>query len=190
MVFVDRPLALWVDEHFRGTAAYRASDLMFRTLDGLAVVGLVLFIAASAVTLMQPRVPDWITRFAWAGAAGVATLTVTMLLKVTFGRSQVYPPFLKQHIYTFHLFGGSKDYDAFPSATMSVVSAFLTGLVLERASQRVIAALVLVGLAVALLVVNGHWLADIIGGAYVGIVVGTLTFQRRPARVAETPNVD
>jgi membrane-associated phospholipid phosphatase len=95
-----------------------------------------------------------------------------LLLKVAIGRSQVYPPFLQRHIYEFRLFAGSRNFMAFPSATMAVIGAFVVGVGVRRRSQRAAAAVILIIVAVALLVTGSHWLSDIIGGRYFGVVTG------------------
>jgi membrane-associated phospholipid phosphatase len=55
---------------------------------------------------------------------------------------------------------------------MAGAGAFVAGAGMNRGPQRAAAAVILIALALALLVTSGHWLSDIIGGAYFGVVIG------------------
>jgi len=106
------------------------------------------------------------------------SLAATVVLKFMIGRSQVYPPFLRDGIYTFLLVHGRPDYGAFPSATMAGASALIIGLHLRTAAERVTLVVVTSLLTAALLVTNGHWMSDIIGGVCLGLVIGRAVARR------------
>jgi membrane-associated phospholipid phosphatase len=61
---------------------------------------------------------------------------------------------------------------AFPSATMTGVSAFIVGVGVQRTSQRAAGVVILITFGVALIVTGRHWLSDIIAGTYLGVVSG------------------
>jgi membrane-associated phospholipid phosphatase len=127
----------------------------------------------------------WLDHLVSAGVAAALTLGITLVLKFATGRSQVDPEFLRQHIYTFHILDASAGYGSFPSATMSGVSAFVTGLDLPRSATTIVLAGVVVLITLALLVTNGHWLSDIVAGAYLGVLIGRTTARmllHRPGR--------
>ena len=114
--------------------------------------------------MIDTKIPKLITKLPGPKAAEV--------LKLAIGRSQVFPPFLHDHVYALRPFAGSKDFMAFPSATMAGVAGLISGYGVHRRSGRIAAALVLLVLGAAILVAAGHWLSDIIGGTYLGLVSG------------------
>lgn len=184
IAFVDRSIATWFDARFHGSSSYVAADAMFRVLRRSLPFGGVLLIVALVWQRWKAHA-RWLDHVVSAGVAAAVTLGVTLVLKFTTGRSQVDPEFLRQHIYTFHILGASAGYGSFPSATMSGVSAFVTGLDLPRSTTRIVMAGVVVLITLALLVTNGHWLSDIVAGAYLGVLIGRTTARmslHRPCR--------
>lgn len=184
IAFVDRSIATWFDARFHGSASYVAADAMFRVLRRSLPFGGVLLIVALVWQRWKAHA-RWLDHLVSAGVAAAVTLGVTLVLKFTTGRSQIDPEFLRQHIYTFHILGASAGYGSFPSATMSGVSAFVTGLDLPRSTTRIVLAGVVVLITLALLVTNGHWLSDIVAGAYLGVLIGRTTARmslHRPRR--------
>jgi len=176
ILLVDRPLALWLDARCYGTTAFAIGAFILRLLDSLLIAGAV-FLVVAAVWRRLDSAPEWVNRLVVAGACAAVALAGALLLKVAIGRSQVYPTFLRNHIYGFQLFAG-KDFMAFPSATMAACAAFAAGVGVRRWSHRAAAALILILLAVSLVVTGSHWLSDIIGGTYFGLVSGSSVARR------------
>ena len=186
ILFVDRPLALWLDARSYGTTAFAIGAFVLRPLDSLLIAGAVLLVLA--VVWRRRGAPDWLNRLIVGGTGAAVALLGVLVLKVAIGRSQVYPPFLQDHIYGFRPFAGSKNFMAFPSATMAVIGAFGVGVGVHRRSQRAAAAVILITLAVALVVTGSHWLSDIIGGTYFGVVTGDAVARRLRRREGLQPN--
>jgi hypothetical protein len=188
ILFVDRPLALWLDERFRGTTVFAVALAIFRPMDTVALLAAALLVFAIGWKRFY-AVPEWVNRFIAGGVAVALSLLGAIILKRAFGRSDVFPPFLRDHIYTFRLFAGSNDFTAFPSATMSGAAAFAAGVGPNRGYQRVLATIVLATLALAILITSSHWLGDVIAGAYLGTLIGALTATRllRPRAPARAP---
>jgi len=174
IAFVDRRIATWFDARFHGSSSYGTADAMFRVLDRSLPFGGVLLVVALIWQRWKAHAL-WLDHLVSAGIAAAVTLGVTLVLKFTTGRSQVDPEFLRQHTYTFHLLGASAHYGSFPSATMSGVTAFVTGLDFPRSATRIVLAGVVVLLTLALLVTNGRWLSDIVAGTYLGVLIGRTT---------------
>jgi membrane-associated phospholipid phosphatase len=61
---------------------------------------------------------------------------------------------------------------------MAGACAFLVGVGVNRVSQRVAGAVVVITLAMALVVTSSHWLSDVIGGTYFGVVIGAAVARR------------
>ena len=186
ILFVDRPLALWLDARSYGTTAFAIGAFVLQPLDSLLIAGAVLF-AWAMFWRRRYGAPEWLNRLVVGGTGAAVALLGVLVLKVAIGRSQVYPPFLQDHIYGFRLFAGSKNFMAFPSATLAGVGAFVVAVGVRRRSQRAAAAVILITLAVALVVTGSHWLSDIIGGTYFGVVSGAAV-ARRLRRRGVQPN--
>jgi len=169
--FVDRPLALWLDAQFKGTATFAAAAAIFRPVDGVFIAGFLL-LAVSFIARRLFRAPVPPLPIISGATAMTAAVVAGVALKIAVGRSQVVPGFLDQHIYGLRPFALSETYMGFPSATMAGAAGFLTGLGARSALARAAGAGIFVVLAVALLVTNGHWLSDIIGGTALGVLIG------------------
>lgn len=182
-LFVDRPLALWLHAHFYPSSLARRANEGFRRLDQLLPAAGVLILLLTVWFTIHRSAPRWLRHVVSGGLAATVSLGVAVMLKFVIGRSQVYPPFLRDGIYTFLLLNGRPDYGAFPSATMAAASALIVGLHLRTAAERVTLVVAASVLAVALLATNGHWLSDIIGGVCLGIVIGSVVARRLFARL-------
>lgn len=187
ILLFDRPLAVWLDTRFRGTPAFAISLAILWPLDGLLLAGAVLLVLALLWRRFF-RAPHWVNRLIVGGAAAAVALLGSLVLKVAIGRSQVVPPFLQDHVYGFRPFAGTRNFMAFPSATMAGVSAFLVSVGIGRPYQRAAAAAILVTLAVALVLTSSHWLSDTIGGAYFGLVSGAAVARRLRRRAGLQPD--
>jgi len=166
---------------------FAISAFILRPSDSLIIAGAVLLVAAVGWQRFYTA-PAWVNRVVVGGTGAAVALLAALILKIAIGRSQVYPPFLQDHIYGFRPFNGAEKFMAFPSATMAAVGAFIVGLGIHRRSHRAAAAVVLITLALALVVTAAHWLSDIIGGTYVGVLTGTAVarrFRRRAELTAE-----
>ena len=180
--FVDRPLALWLHAHFHGSLLESGANEAFRRVDQLLPAVGVLVILLGAWFTVGKSAPGWLRHGVSGGLAAALSLGASLVLKFMIGRSQVYPPFLRDGIYTFLLLHGRPDYGAFPSATMAGASAAIVGIHLRSMAERVTLVVATGVLAAALLVTNGHWLSDIIGGVCLGPVIGGVVARRFFAR--------
>jgi membrane-associated phospholipid phosphatase len=176
-LLVDRPLALWLNARFYGTRAFAIATFILLPLERLLIAGPAV-LAVAVVWRRLYRASEWVNRLVVGGAGAAVALLGALVLKVVIGRSQVYPPFLENHIYGLRPFAGSEDFMAFPSATMAAVGAFVVAVGGHRRSHRAAAAIILTTLAVALIVTASHWLSDIIGGTYFGILTGAAVARR------------
>jgi hypothetical protein len=178
ILVVDRPVAAWSNAILFNTGVARLCELFLRPLDLILLGGGVV----SGLALLWRsfrRAPPWIDRLLDGALAAACALALALVLKLSLGRSQVYPSFLRDHLYTFHLLHGSPN-AAFPSATMAGAGAALRGMGVRLG----VVALILLGLAAALIATSGHWLSDIVAGTYAGSVIGALVHQRALRRIA------
>ncbi|MGA2086592.1 MAG: phosphatase PAP2 family protein [Terracidiphilus sp.] len=175
IAYVDRPVAVFFDSHLRHTAAWAWMERALAPLD-LVVVCAVLFAfgcgiwtwsgRALASWTRTPRLCSWAAM--WATAA-------SFVFKRIFGRAWPDPAYVQNHVYGFRLLHSAPHWHSFPSGTaaisVAIVSVLCILLPLWRAPGILIAAL----LCVAVVITNGHWVADVIAGIFLGAFIGWMT---------------
>jgi membrane-associated phospholipid phosphatase len=179
IAYVDRPVADWAQANIRPTALYRWMEAVFMPLTVLGAVFFVCFLGTGAWALTSKPLPRWTATPLLCTWAVTWALAVTTVLKRFVGRSEADPTWIVQHVYEFRWFHGKPDYQAFPSGTTALASAAaaVLWLMAPRLRAAVAGAVILIG--VALVMINSHWVADIIGGAFLGVSIGWMTVRLR-----------
>jgi PAP2 superfamily len=192
MAFVDRPVADWVvRSHLLESSLL---SMLGHDLGRLAVFVAIgfLFLGGSGCWVLSgrslapwteiPLLCSW--SLMWATGA-------TVTLKRFFGRSETEmwtgSSAAQGHlgIYTFHfLHGGPPHYEAFPSGTTTVATAIISVVWILVPRLRVLCVLALLGISIGLVITNSHFVADVIGGIFVGGSIGWMTVRllRTPLR--------
>jgi len=117
-----------------------------------------------------------------AGSAIPLAYFLKWLCKLVFGRINTRVWLVNQGSDDFHWFHGGGDYSSFPSGHMAIFTAFLAAVWLFYPRYRYISAGFLLGLAVALVITDYHFVSDVIAGAYLGLISTTLArvcFERK-----------
>ena len=96
---------------------------------------------------------------------------VFALLKFIFGRVNTREWLAKPELYGFHWFHGSGFGGGFPSGHMAVFTALVAAMWRYYPRYRPLYLILSLLLAAALIATNYHFLGDVIGGAYLGILV-------------------
>ena len=181
VAYVDRPVAEFANAHWLHSALYVAADGFLRLLTLALIAALVLlFVAGGRAYLGRPLGAWSATPLACAWAA-VWALSCAVVLKIIFGRSWPYPGYLVDHIYEFHFLRGGPGLESFPSGTMSVSGAIVGVLWTRMPAWRAVQLAALGVIAFALVVGSWHWIADIIAGTFLGLVIGALTVATKRA---------
>lgn len=177
----DRPIALWVHDHFR-----HSNHEMIRKLGHfpdplipLAIFGIV-FLGLRSLTRRLLSAHE-VTAFVCSIAIIVAEVLKDQL-KYLFGRTwpetwtQNNPSLIRNGVYGFNFMHGGSAFQAFPSGHMGAACVVLTMLWMCYPTFRwlYIIAGVLVG--AALVAGNYHFLSDVIAGAFVGISISWTAF--------------
>ena len=181
IAYVDRPVAEFAYAHWRHSALYVAANGFLWSLPLALIVALALLFAAGVRAYAGRPLGAWSETPLLCAWAAVWALSCAIVLKIVFGRSWPEPGYLVEHIYEFLFLRGRSGFESFPSGTMSASGAIIGVLWTRVPSLRMLYAAALVVIAFALVVVNGHWVADIIAGAYLGVVIGRLTVATRRA---------
>jgi membrane-associated phospholipid phosphatase len=178
VIWLDRPVADRVNAMMRQTPLF---DWTARVLGSLYVVlamaGLMLL--WRGVQYLRRRPPAaWALLPLCCSWSVAGALSAVMALKFLIGRSQVYPPWIERREYGFFPLHGVHGYGAFPSATMAVAAAMLAVIWIQVPRRRALSGLLFVLVAGAIIMTNGHWVSDVIGGGFLGAFSGWLTVRR------------
>lgn len=165
ILFLDRPIAVLCR---RLPDAARTAALWFSHLAGIPVAAAA---TLALVVLYLARRRE--RRLLYPPAAALAAWGVTMLLKVIFAR---YRPALlfDEGLYGFGFGKAGYWYNSFPSGHAATAFGFLVALALVRPRWRLpcIAGAALLGLSRVL--VNAHFLSDVVAGALLGAATALL----------------
>jgi lipid A 4'-phosphatase len=176
IAYLDRPAALWFH---RLDAPWHE---FFKTLSDLGGAGAYLAVTAIAFALLRltARIKTFEARAgalkaysmvaAFIFSAIAASGLLINLLKVLFGRAR--PKLLfRDELYGFDWFGLGADFHSFPSGHAQTITALMVALFILV--PRFGVAYLVVGAAIAMsrAVVNAHYMADIVAGAYAAAVM-------------------
>ena len=175
MVLIDRPLVGALESNVRHSAAWRAIDAAFHTVDTILAALILFGLALSVARRVGWSLPRWADDLRVAAAAAVIALVVVGVLKMIFGRSWPDPTYVQSGVYEFRWFHGewTPHYGAFPSGAAFISTAIAVSVWQRQSAMRVAAAVIAAMLTVLVVVQEYHWLSDAIAGALLGIVVGS-----------------
>jgi membrane-associated phospholipid phosphatase len=111
----------------------------------------------------------------------LATIIVKDQLKFVFGRTwpDTWGPgivsFVRDGVYGFHFFQFGKSFESFPSGHAAVAAAVLTIAGIMYPSLRVVCAIGVLLADAGLVVLNLHFLGDVVAGSFVGFSAGLFT---------------
>jgi membrane-associated phospholipid phosphatase len=181
VAFIDRPIAQFMDVHVRNTRWFDYLDDFFGIIPAAVPLALVVLFGAGCLELMQRRRPAWLATPLLCSWSLVWSLAATLVFKHVFGRTGA-EDYAANGSYEFSfmhggpIFGGP-GHDSFPSGTMAVAGAVVGVLWMAYPRLRLLWALIMLWIAVALVLTDFHFIGDIIGGTYLGLLIAALTIQ-------------
>ena len=170
--FLDARIALGFDRLLRSDL--RLSQYTSRIPDLLLPVVLVLSGVLWAMYLRRVRRGnrDEKTRFfLLSGTALPAAYVTKSMLKHLFGRMNTRDWLENPVDRSFHWFHGGGEYSGFPSGHMAVFTTLAVACWLFFPKYRATYLAAIVGLGIALIATDYHFLSDVIAGGYLGLVV-------------------
>jgi membrane-associated phospholipid phosphatase len=175
IVYVDCPLALYLDAHVRHTEIWGWLNFTLRPFSLVVVVALFFLMACGIWLISGHQLRPWTaTPFLCSSSAMAAVATVVSFKRI-FGRGWPDPTFIRDHLYGFHLLRGEMHWDAFPSGTAAVSVAILAVLWVLKPQWRLLGLLVVIFLIAAVVITNYHWLSDVLAGSFLGMSIGWAT---------------
>jgi membrane-associated phospholipid phosphatase len=175
MVYVDRPLAQFLEAHVRHTALW---TWLNRVLLSFALVALaaLLFLCGCGVWLISGRpLHRWTKTPLLCSCSTMMAIACEHIFKRIFGRGWPDPTFVLHHAYGFHFLHGETHWDSFPSGTVAVSMAILSVLWVTDYRWRVAGMAIVLFLSAGVVICNYHWLSDVIAGAFLGASIGWAT---------------
>jgi membrane-associated phospholipid phosphatase len=175
MAYVDRPVADYVQTHLRQTALFAGTARALGSLPVVVVLVLVFLLGAGCWALDGRALGSWTQTPLLCSWSAVWSLSVTIVLKHIFGRSSPDPLYVVRRVYGFHWLHGGPGYEAFPSGTAAITAAILSVVWIRVPRLRAFCVLLFAFVSLALILTNGHWVADVLGGGFLGASIGWMT---------------
>ncbi|HJX84928.1 MAG TPA: phosphatase PAP2 family protein [Candidatus Angelobacter sp.] len=175
VAYIDRPVADFVHANLHQTRVFFWFARALDPLIAAVAFGLLFLLGTGCWLLAGRRLSLWAQTPLLCCWSLVWALSSVVVLKRIFGRGSAYPDYVRDRLYGFHWLNGTHGHDAFPSGTTAIAAAILIVLWVRIPRLRAIWAAVLALIAVGLVVTNSHFVADVIGGAFLGTSIGWMT---------------
>jgi hypothetical protein len=173
--FVDCPVAEFFDLHLRRLAAWGWINRALGPLD-LVVAMALLFLLSCGIWAWSGRtLASWTRTPRLCAWAALGATVASIVFKRIFGRAWPDPAYVQNHVYGFRLFHGGQAWESFPSGTAAISAAIVTVLWILMTRSRMIGALAVTLLCVAVIVTNDHWVGDVVSGVFLGTFIGWMT---------------
>ena len=175
IAYIDRPLASFIDTHFRHTLGWVVLDRSLKPLKVVAISALFFLFWAGYRTVSGYGLQPWAVKALVCSWSVVWGLAAELVFKQIFGRAWPDPTYTQHHLYGFRFLHGSQDWMSFPSGTAIGSTALATTLASLFPRLRVVIAVLAGVVCIAVVVGNYHWLSDSIAGAFLGVSIGWMS---------------
>jgi membrane-associated phospholipid phosphatase len=183
ILWVDKPLALWVHETLGDALRERrlAAHLADARVLSVPLLSTCLFVTCGLVALAKRHFSKVEAILALCSLSVVATVVVKDELKVIFGRTwpDSWQPgilsLVRDGVYGFHFFHSGKSFESFPSGHAAVAAAILSVIWLLSPRLRLPCAIGITVVDCGLVALDLHFFSDVIAGSFTGFSVGLFT---------------
>ena len=177
--WLDRPIALLVHELFGGRQV--SSDIARSSVLSIPLMTACVFVVFGLAALMG-RQFSRLESVALLCTVGIlAAEAIKDQLKLAFGRTwpDSWAPqitsLIRDHAYGFHFFHGGHSYESFPSGHAAVATAVISILWTAYPRARIAYAICILAADLGLVLLNVHFLSDVLAGTFVGLSAGWFT---------------
>jgi membrane-associated phospholipid phosphatase len=174
--WLDRPIALWVRDTFGAKhVPVAATDSPVLSISLLPAC---VFAFCGFVSLMKTRFSRVGTTITLCTFSALAAIAIKDQLKILFGRTwpDSWAPgilsFLHDGVYGFHYFHSGKSFESFPSGHAAVAASILSVPFIMFPRARLLCAICLIAVDIALVALNLHFFSDVIAGSFTGFSAG------------------
>jgi membrane-associated phospholipid phosphatase len=166
----DRPIA----ELFRGISERQAVPIeLANRILVIPSIAAILFVICGVAAIAGRRLSKIETTIALCTIGVLVTTVIKDQLKFVFGRT--WPYLLNEDIYGFNFFQPGKSFESFPSGHAAIAAVVLSIIWMQFPTKRILCALGIVAVDLGLVVLNLHFLSDVVAGSFVGISAGLFT---------------
>ena len=170
--YIDMPVALWVEANIRSDSSFKLYTSNIPSMLLMLVIVVSSISWAAYIYLRLQRVANRHRDFFLVlGTALPLAYLAKSFLKWCFGRLETRLWLVEPDQYGMHWFNGVNGYDAFPSGHMLVITQLFMAIWFFYPRLRLVNLLAWIGLAFALIATNYHFVADVIAGIYVAILL-------------------
>jgi membrane-associated phospholipid phosphatase len=188
--YVDRPAAEFFNAYVRHTALWGWLDRLLAPFVLIPVVAL-LFLFSTGCWLLSGRQPGtWTLKPLLCSWSAIWALAAEFVAKRVFGRAWPDPGYVENHLYGFRFLRGTPQWNSFPSGTATISAAIVATVWLVAPRLRLPGVFLAVLLCCGVVVTNGHWLSDVIAGAFLGASIGWMTVRLLDSQALRTPSAD
>lgn len=196
VVWFDKPTALLVHDIFGGRQI--SADLIDSRILSVPLVTTSIFVIFGLLAIMGRQFSIFEKTIVLCDISTLAADAVKNQLKFVFGRT--WPDSWGPHIlslvhdnvYGFHFFQSGGSFESFPSGHATVVAAVMSVLWIVFPKPRPLYAICIGVTDIGLVLMNLHFISDVVFGTFVGFSVGLFTVALCPTSLAgvclrETP---
>jgi len=172
---IDRPAAELFNTYVRNSAV---SDWIKSLLAPLVLVPVsaLFFLSGAGCWLLSGRqLGGWTQKPLLCSWSTIWALAAEFVSKNIFGRGWPNPTYIESHFYGFRFLHAGPHWTSFPSGTATIAAAISTTIWLVAPRLRLPILFVTVLICGGVVVTNGHWISDVIAGAFLGASIGWMT---------------
>jgi len=171
-LWLDRPLALWV--HGASGNKHLPAALVDSPFSSTSFVSACAFVICGLAALSGRRFTKPETTIAMGVISMVSTVLIKDQLKFVFGRT--WPDmFINNGIYGFNYFHNGGSFESFPSGHAAVTAAFLFIPWFLFSKLRTVMITCIIAVDIGLVLLNLHFLSDVIAGSFLGFSIALFT---------------
>jgi membrane-associated phospholipid phosphatase len=179
VLWLDRPIAIFVHDIFGGR--HVSTDVVDSPAISVPLIASFVFVVLGLLAIFGRRFSRVETVVLLCTISVLANDTIKNQLKFVFGRTwpDSWAPniqsLIRDNVYGFNFFLGGQSFESFPSGHAAVTAAVMSILWILYPRLR-IACVICIGAAdLGLILLNLHFLSDVVVGSFVGISAGGFT---------------
>jgi membrane-associated phospholipid phosphatase len=179
VAWIDKPIAILVNNAFG--PRHLPSEVASSPGLSIPIVSALVFIIFGLSAILGRNFSKLERTIVWCDISVLAAEATKNQLKYAFGRTwpDSWGPqimsLIRDDVYEFHFFHSGQSYESFPSGHAAVVAAVMTVLWILFPKLRAVYATCIGAADVGLVLLNLHFVSDVIAGTFVGVSAGLFT---------------
>lgn len=173
--YIDRPAAVFFNTHVRPTELWGWLNHLLAPFVLVPVAALLFLLGLGCWRLSGRQLGAWTLEPLLCSWSAIWALAAEFVFKRILGRAWPDPTYTGKHLYGFRFLNAGPYWDSFPSGTATVSAAIVATVWIVTPRLRLPSVLLAALLCAGVIVTNGHWLSDVIAGAFLGASIGWMT---------------